>query len=218
MLGWMDNWQYAAQLPTSPWRGQMTVPRKLALRSTSEGLRLQQQPADELQGLREQSFGAAGKSIEELNSNLIELGPKLGDYFELKTEFDIGSATEVGWKLFVGPGESLVIGYDRNTGKLFMDRTHAGVTGFNHDFPARTEAALKVDSGKLTLDILVDRSSVELFAEQGRVTMTNLVFPSARARGIEAYSRGGQIASMRFQAWKLRSVYQRSGRETSERR
>jgi sucrose-6-phosphate hydrolase SacC (GH32 family) len=34
MMGWMDNWQYAASLPTKPWRGQMTIPRKLSLRTT----------------------------------------------------------------------------------------------------------------------------------------------------------------------------------------
>ena len=51
MIGWMDNWQYAAQLPTKPWRGQMTLPRKLTLRQTPEGIRLYQAPIDGLRAL-----------------------------------------------------------------------------------------------------------------------------------------------------------------------
>ncbi len=48
MLGWMSNWQYAREMPTTPFRGQMTLPRKLALKTTPEGIRLFQQPIDAL--------------------------------------------------------------------------------------------------------------------------------------------------------------------------
>ena len=48
MLGWMNNWQYAGNVPTSPWRGQMTLPRKVTLRTTTDGIRLFQQPAPSL--------------------------------------------------------------------------------------------------------------------------------------------------------------------------
>ena len=208
MLGWMDNWQYAAKLPTSPWRGQMTIPRKLSLRSTPAGLRLAQQPADEIQSLREQQFEAAGRSAGELNFKLASVAPKLGSSFELETEFSMGSSAESGLKLFVGPDEALVIGYARQREKLFIDRTHAGVTEFSKDFPARTEASLTINGDKLTLHMLIDRNSVELFAQQGQVTMTNLVFPSTQAPRIETYVRGGQLASVSLKAWRLRSIYE----------
>ena len=56
MIGWMNNWQYAAALPTEPWRGQMTIPRRLSLRTTPDGIRMFQEPIDSLQPLREQPF------------------------------------------------------------------------------------------------------------------------------------------------------------------
>ena len=56
MLGWMNNWQYAGKLPTTPWRGQMTVPRRLQLRKGSGGLRLVQSPGEALRTLRQKRF------------------------------------------------------------------------------------------------------------------------------------------------------------------
>ena len=56
MIGWMNNWQYANQVPTSPWRGQMTIPRALSLKTYREGVRLVQQPVAALRQLRGKRF------------------------------------------------------------------------------------------------------------------------------------------------------------------
>jgi len=44
-ISWMNNWQCAGDVPTDPWRGQMTMPRRLSLASTKAGPRLRQTPA-----------------------------------------------------------------------------------------------------------------------------------------------------------------------------
>ncbi len=212
MVGWMDNWQYAGKLPTSPWRGQMTVPRQLSLRSTADGLRLTQQPARELQQLRDEPFSAMAASAEDLNASLLDINRKLGDQFELNVKFSMGNSTEMGLQIPTGSGKYLVVSYDRKLAKLSMDRTHAGVTGFSKDFPARTEAPLKVARDELTFRLLVDRNSVELFVQDGEVTMTNLLFPLAQSSRIEVYSRGGQIKSIAVNGWKLRSIYETAAR------
>jgi sucrose-6-phosphate hydrolase SacC (GH32 family) len=54
LLGWMSNWDYTQDVPTAPWRGAMIVPRSLALKRRSKGLRLAQKPVDELEKLREE--------------------------------------------------------------------------------------------------------------------------------------------------------------------
>src|SRR5439155_17722147 len=66
-LGWMSNWQYAGDVPTSPWRGAMTVPRELILRSTSSGLRLVQKPVREIEALRDKGIQCNSVSIADLN-------------------------------------------------------------------------------------------------------------------------------------------------------
>ncbi len=56
-LGWLDNWEYAARVPTSPWRGQQSLPRVLKLRRFPQGVRLVQSPVAELHTLRGRGVG-----------------------------------------------------------------------------------------------------------------------------------------------------------------
>ncbi|HEX4748188.1 MAG TPA: glycoside hydrolase family 32 protein [Bryobacteraceae bacterium] len=192
MIGWMDNWQYAAKLPTSPWRGQMTIPRKLWLRNTAEGIRLFQEPVDELRGLR------AGKQLS---------GPAKTHTFEIVSSMKMGTAQQVGWKILEGNGVSTIVGYDRKKHVVFIDRTRSGAVAFSPDFPSRMEAPLKASS-VLHLRIVVDRSSVEVFAEDGRVAMTSLVFPPANANGVEAYGLDGNAGAVEVTIWQLRSIHE----------
>src|SRR6201996_6475955 len=95
MLGWMDNWQYAASLPTSPWRGQMTIPRKLSLRQTADGIRLLQEPVDELEReLRAQMFTTAG-SIEQINTTLARAPATKSGTYGIRAEIALGTAQDV---------------------------------------------------------------------------------------------------------------------------
>jgi sucrose-6-phosphate hydrolase SacC (GH32 family) len=187
MIGWMNNWQYAGDVPTSPWRGQMTIPRKLALRTTPDGLRLVQQPIDSLEQLR--------RPRQE------------SDTFELQATIPLGTAKEVGWKLLAGDGSFTLIGFDREKQQLFVDRTHSGDSSFSKDFAARTTAPLRLDNAQLHLRVLVDHSSIEVFAQDGRVAMTNLVFPPPGPRRIEFYSKGGEAGPITSLQWTLGSIW-----------
>lgn len=195
MIGWMDNWQYAAKLPTSPWRGQMTLPRKLALRQTTEGLRLYQAPVDELQTL------AAGTAEVQAAGKLSK-----GHTYQFKTVIDLGSSTDTGWRILADKGYYTQIGYDGVNKKLYVDRTHSGTTLVSKDFASRIEAPLHF-KGPLTLDLVVDRSSVELFANGGELTMTNLVFPNEGADKIEFFSKGSGAKVLSARLTELRSAH-----------
>ncbi len=195
MIGWMANWQYADKLPTHPWRGQMTLPRKLALRTTPDGLRLFQQPPDSLAKLREAPITVNGKM------------DGVGQQYQFATTIPMGTAQEAGWKILAKNGAATLIGYDKSKGVLFVDRSHSGDVSFSKQFPARTEAPLKLIGNSLRLDVVVDRISVEVFADGGRVTMTNLVFPPPDADGVEFYSQGGTAGVVSGSLWKLRSAW-----------
>ena len=192
MMGWMDNWQYAAKLPTSPWRGQMTFPRSLSLRKTPEGIRLFQEPV---------------KNIARLQGPEIKT-PETHTY-RLRSEMHLGTAQELGWRLLSDASHYTLIGYNRRNAKLFVDRTHSGLTGFSKDFPARVEAPLHLAGDILRLDVLVDRCSVEVFADGGRVTSTNLVFPPAGANGAEPYAKGGAAGAITTTVNGIRSAWPR---------
>ncbi len=207
MIGWMSNWQYAADLPTSPWRGQMTVPRELSLRRTPEGLRLIQNPTRALQQLRAEHAQVAGADVAELNAKLAKSRLTEGHTFEVEAALDAGEAQELGIRLQDKSGGVTTIGYDHAAGKLFVDRIRSGRVDFNKDFPARVEAPLKLTNSTLQLHLLVDRNSVEVFADNGRIAMTNLIFPAPGEITVEAYTKNSKIKNVRLEVWKLKSTY-----------
>lgn len=191
MIGWMNNWQYASKVPTSPWRGQMTFPRSLSLRRTSQGIRLFQEPAANLEQLEVRASDGSLKAHS----------------FRLHSEMHLGTAQELGWRILADEAHYTLVGYNRQNGTLFVDRRHSGLTTFSKDFPSRVEAPLDLTGDLLRLDILVDRCSVEVFADKGRVTSTNLVFPPQGANKLESYSKGGNAGSITSTIHEVRSTY-----------
>jgi sucrose-6-phosphate hydrolase SacC (GH32 family) len=201
MLGWMNNWQYAKDLPTKPWRGQMTFPRSLSLRKTADGLRLIQQPASEISKLYQGASLARAGDLAAINRRLAEEGQQLGHTFVLNVDVPLDSANEAGVRVF-----GAVIGYDAGAKQLFVDRTHAGLVDFNKDFPVRVNAPLAIDNKLLRMTLLVDRNSIEVFADRGSVTSTNLIFPAPDAHDIEVYQKDGSTGKVSVSLQKIRSA------------
>ncbi len=202
-IGWMNNWQYAAKVPTQPWRGQMTFPRRLQLEKTPEGLRLVQEPFSAIRRLRGKHFAWQGENLTELNRLLAQA--VRGTSIEVRAAIRPGEAAEVGWKVLAGGGKSTKVGFGK--GELFVDRTQSGITDFSAAFPARTAAPLTLMGEPLDLIFLVDRSALEVFAQEGRVAMTNLAYPPAGAHGIELYANGGKPGRIRVDVWELNSAW-----------
>lgn len=195
MLGWMSNWQYARDTPTSPWRGQMTLPRTLALRTTTEGIRLFQQPVESFAKLREARM--------QVNESM----DGTGHQYQFSSTIPMGTAQEAGWKILAKDGTFTSIGYDKRKDALFVDRTHSGNVGFSKDFPVRSEAPLKLKGNSLRLNVVVDRDSVEVFADDGRVTITSLIFAPADADRLEFFANGGKAGVVSGSLWKLKSAW-----------
>lgn len=207
MLGWMDNWQYAKDLPTSPWRGQMTFPRALSLRMTPQGLRLAQWPVSQLAQLELQRAATSG-TLDAVNHWLAANPIAIRHSFRLTAEIPLGGAQELGLRILAEDGKTVtLVGYRPGTGKLFVDRTRSGLTGFNKDFPVVVEAPLALANDRLRLTLLIDRNSVEVFADGGLLASTNLVFPPAEANGIELYAKGGKPGGISVQLATLASIW-----------
>jgi fructan beta-fructosidase len=183
MLGWMNNWQYANKVPTSPWRGQMTIPRALALKTFPEGIRLVQRPVESIARQRD-------KKVPWQNPG--------SHSFMLEAAIP----SDVTWRI-KQPGDAYtLIGYDSTRHEVFVDRTHSGP-----DFPARTAAPLPQPKGTMQWQILVDRNSIEVFADNGRIAITNLFFPKPEPFQIEAHLPDGKPASIHAEAWTLKSIW-----------
>jgi fructan beta-fructosidase len=206
-MGWLDNWEYAAREPTSPWRGAQSIPRALELKRYAEGLRLVQVPVVELQALRgremslrDQSSLAADRWLE---SNQVR-----GDTLEIEAEIDLEHAADFGLEVRQGRGEQTTIGINKEKSELFVDRVHSGITGFSATFPGRHAAPLRlVDSKIARLHIFVDRSSVEVFGNDGETVISDRIFPSGGSQGLRLYSGGGEARIVKLRIWNLRSAW-----------
>jgi fructan beta-fructosidase len=205
-LGWLDNWEYAARVPTSPWRGQQSIPRVLKLRRFPQGVRLVQSPVAELHTLRGWGINVEGPEVEaanrELRSQKVE-----GDTLEIEARIEFGLARTFGIKVRKGASEETAIGIDRGSSILFVDRTHSGNTAFDPHFPGRQSAPLDL-GGRTSVDlhIFVDRCSVEVFAGEGAAVISDLIFPAPDSRGIELYA-DGEVKNAKLSIWKLTSVW-----------
>ena len=205
MIGWMNNWEYAGSIPTDPWRSAMTVPRELGLRSSGTGVRLVQQPVAELQSLREDATLSAKNLPVPAGSRPL---PAEGTAYELAATFAPGTASEFGVKVRTGNGQETRIGYDRSAGEVFVDRTASGDVGFSTDFPGVHRAPLAVGpTGEVTLRVLVDWSSVEVFGQDGSVAITDQIFPDPGSDGIEAFARDGSAVLKSVKVTPLRSSW-----------
>lgn len=203
-LGWMNGWPYANDVPTSPWRSAMSIPRALELRKTDQGIRMVQEPVKELRALR-------GKRLRKRNADTKELNQWLqkenvaGGMWEIEVEVDVGkSPADFGLNLFVAENQATRLHWDANRNVLQLDRTQSGLTGFNAQFSGVYEAPLAPQDGRVRLRLFLDVASVEVFAEDGGVAMTANVFPKASTTPVEFWSARENQEVKEITAWKLR--------------
>jgi fructan beta-fructosidase len=180
-LGWMSNWLYANQVPTVNWRNAMTVPRELGLRHTDKGLFVVSSPVRELGLLASkprvvENWKVDGQTVPAAGMGL---DAKMGPFtFPCRLEFSLDQATDFLVVLSNKKGEKMVIGYGRKDNQYFIDRTASGDTRFYPAFASRHSAPRLTDRKDLRLSLIVDVSSVELFADDGLSVMTEIFFPS----------------------------------------
>jgi fructan beta-fructosidase len=184
LVGWMNNWDYARDVPTASWKGAMTIPRELSLRSVDDRLHLCSAPVGELREfLGEPRVHLSDVEIDGI-VDVVCSGAALD--IELILEPMAGVS---GLDVRIGEDERTRIGYDLDTGMLFVDRTHSH-TGVAPGLHSIQSAALPLVSGALHLRVVVDSCSVEVFAQGGMCVITDLIFPSASSVGLALFSEG----------------------------
>ena len=204
-IGWFSNWQYANVEPTVLWRGGLSVPRTLMLRRFHDGLRLVQKPVHELESLRHEKFRAATGSVADINRRIAETGTK-GAVYELEAELEPGQATEIGFRLRKWKDVETLVGINAARSEVFVDKTKSGETSFSKDFPGRHAATIE-NTGRIKLHIFVDRSSVEVFVNDGERALSERIYPPASSDQIELYANGSGVKVISLTIWELDSVW-----------
>lgn len=202
-IAWMSNWIYAREIPATTWRGAMSLPRELSLRSTEKGIRLRQRPVIETQQLRQREWHYHNQWITAGQQRLDAIQ---GVALELIAEFQVDpdtTAHSFGLRVRVGEQAATVIGYDRQQQELFVDRTNAGQSAFNPHFAGVYRAPLPMLGNTVRLHIFVDSASVEVFGQDGLAAITALIFPAPVSTGVELFAQGGSVLLKEFVAFSL---------------
>jgi sucrose-6-phosphate hydrolase SacC (GH32 family) len=203
-LGWMNNWRYASNTPTSTWRGGMSIPRTVELKTTTDGIRLIQEPVQQLEQLRKPVLHWTNFQVQQDNNVLQAV---YGSTMEIVAEFGIQDASEFGFRVRKSNSQETVIGYDTSSQKVFVDRTRSGGPDVSDIVPVRQEASLLPENNKIKLHIFVDEDTLEVFANDGRRVFTDQIFPDSNSKGLELYAENGEVNVNSLSIYQLDSIW-----------
>jgi len=203
-IGWMSNWRYANQVPTKEWRSAMTLPRELSLVSSEGSVYLAQKPVSEISTLHKDTVGYQNLTIE---SNIPSSFNMDSNLIEMNIDFEKVSSKQFGIVIQSLEKEKTIISYDVEKEMLLVDRTSSGRNSFSESFPAIQEAPLKLKDGKLNLQLFLDASSLEVFANDGKVAFTSLIYPKEPYNQIVLFSNEGDSNVPSLKITELESIW-----------
>jgi len=196
-IGWMSNWNYATVTPTKTWRSAMTLPRELQLLKNEDGYLLKSQLID--------GFDKLTSKVPE--SQLKGNYPTQFSYPNLQHSVISFNATidnELLLELSNNGGDTYTVGYTKNTGIFSIDRGASGNVDFNDNYKKTAHQTMQIgEKETLSLTIVIDASSVEIFINDGAYVMTTQVFPNSDFTTFEIKKPSGvRITNFEFKEVK----------------
>lgn len=205
-LGWMSNWQYAADVPTMQFRSANTLPREMGLFRAPDGkVYASSAPSPELEALRGKLAAKVKKTTVGRKARSFALPSENGGICEILMDIEASKAKTVNVVFSNSQGEKVVMQYDPAAATLSFDRTQSGITDFSEGFPAVTVTPTHEASGRIALRMFVDRSSMEVFGNDGEFVMTNLVFPRTPYTALSVSAEGGNAKIENLRIYSLKS-------------
>lgn len=227
-IGWMSNWTYCRLLPVcsgteTPYgggtKGFWSVPRRLSLRETPEGLRLAQQPKEELKALRGKQLDFKGKLKTGLTP--VKQIAALANTYEAEVTFDCKPGSTFGMNLCMGDGRKAVLTYSTDSHSLVVDRTQVADFGAKQDghsssasadavlskkFERTCHAKVAPIDGRLKLRIFVDKNSIEVFSEDGLSVFSLQTFAADDQTGFAFFSLTPSV-TYAMRVWPIASIW-----------
>jgi len=172
--------------PSMPFNQMMDFPVELTLRTTEDGVRMFVEPVKEIEILHARKHAWTNQALKEGGADLLD--GITGDLFHIKAEIAVGDAAQVGFTIRTVP-----VLYDVKAAQLSC---------------AGPRAPLKPVDGRIRLEILVDRTSIEVFGNDGRVYMPVKAFPPDDQRSLAVFAKGGSAKATLLEVYELRSAWQ----------
>jgi fructan beta-fructosidase len=192
-------WARYIDTPGMPFNQMMTFPVTLTLRTTNDGIRLCPMPIREIEKLY--------KSEKVFDESKIEPGSNLladfeGDLFDIEADIDILEADRVGFRI-----RGVEVAYDAAS-KTLTSNEDAGDAPEKLPTSGKSPAKLEPNDGRIQLRILVDTTSIEVFANDGEVYMPLGAVPEeGQAKTLELFAEGGAAVLRSLEIRELESVW-----------
>lgn len=186
-MGWMSNWQYANQVPTEEWRGANTFPRELGLEKANGRWYMTSLPVKEINGIIGSPQTYSRITVKDSLPLHKEWGAITKAY---RLDFTVSAATAFSVRLSNALREEVVVGFDPEGKEFYIDRREANTLPFKDDFPSRQVAPRLSQEEEITVTLLVDVASVEVFADGGLTVMTDIFFPNEDFQQLTLFSEG----------------------------
>ncbi|CAH5233861.1 glycoside hydrolase family 32 protein [Serratia marcescens] len=190
LFAWMDMWESPMPSKAHRWAGALTLPRELTLAADGSVL---MNPARELAALRRESHTFLAQTLT--NQHL----PLADDVQELTLTLRPADNDAERYGLAIG-----------NAARLFVDnQAHRLVLERFHDNPALcTCRSVPLPEGDtLSLRLFIDRSSLEIFVNQGQACLTSRIYPTAGEHHLSLFAAGGRAQFEPITGWRLASIW-----------
>ena len=206
-VGWMSNWQYTQEVPTFPWRGVFTVPRFLSLRqnSTQTGALLVQTPIS-LNSLHDKTLFNGSTTVSP--GSPVTISTQGNSSFEFETTVLGGGNGRLDINILNDAGEQVTVGVDwDNNGQVYVERGQTnGFSNryFTNDFSMQESN----DDNTITLHVLVDRSVLEVFVDDGiQVCTSSFFMADGPPTKMQWQATNNPVLVQDLQAYTLKSIW-----------
>ena len=197
MIGWLSNHIYAKDMPTHPWRGAMSIPRKLLLKRQGKQLLLFQQADDNIYSHLKQEVPNFPKMI---NDSICHF-PFPYSAFRLKLHLRHKDAEDFGLQFLCADHQKTTFGYINANKQCYFDRSDSGYTDLHEQFGKRISFPFTLDDEDLLeIELLVDQSVAELFLNGGEKVVTQRLFPLSSPTRFSIFATRGSIELLLVEA------------------
>jgi fructan beta-fructosidase len=204
-IGWVNNWNYANDIPTTPWKGAMTLPRTMRVKKIGHQWILVQQPVAAIQQLRQPLL----LQLNNKNIDGVTTVQARSAQCEITLQMEPAAGGNSGLRIATGNGHYVEIGYDAAKQELYIDRSKTAEQAFNKNFEKQSRYAvpLQLTNKMLKLQVYLDHSIAEVFVNDGEAVFTMQFFPGATETGMALFSEGGKSKLLQLQVWPMKSIW-----------
>lgn len=202
-IGWLSNWDYAATIPTQNFRGMMTLPRELSLKTNGRYPSIINYPVKEIETLREEE-----RLINPLIINKLyiieELIKNNEGAYEIEMDVKLDKTDSFTFNLLNHQNDKLTFLLDIKEQQLSINRSKSGIVDFHPDF-AKIISSPITKKSEYKINLFIDKSSVEIFLDKGVTDLAALIFPKEVYNTLIFEVPSGELLIENMKIYKLKN-------------